>query len=157
MRQTIEFVARSRDPQPTVEIAGHDGAGGLGHVVDALENATSDEPAAGAAEHADEEQRITERPPDDVAQARTFLHVPPDHEAEPARKEMYTRTSAWLGRRIGLVSPCIGGLELSGLIDDASRQSSDISRDPLPDRRGDEVEGGAGRTRATFHDGDETA
>ena len=46
LREAVELVAGSGDLQPAAEIARHDVAGGLRHVVDALEHAARDEPAA---------------------------------------------------------------------------------------------------------------
>ena len=48
-RQPVEFVAGAGDRQPLAEIAGHDGAGGLGHGVDAAQHAAGDEQPAGQA------------------------------------------------------------------------------------------------------------
>ncbi len=58
-------------------------------------------------------------------------------------------------RRIRLVGARISGLELPRLVEDAGRQRADIAGDALAERRGDEIERGAGRARAPLDDIDE--
>ena len=82
--QPVEFVAGAGDRQPLAEIAGHDGAGGLGHGVDAPQHAAGDEEAAGEAEHDDDRDRPAPGREHDVVEPLALLEIAADQQAEAA-------------------------------------------------------------------------
>src|ERR1700733_6406710 len=74
-REAVELIAAPGDPQPSREIARHDGLGGPGHGVSALEDAPAYEDAADDAEHDDERNRPAAGDLDDVEHALALVEV----------------------------------------------------------------------------------
>ena len=154
--EAVQFVPGAADPKAAVEIARHDGAGGLGHVVDALQHAARHEPAAEHAEQHDESERGAEGVADRRAQVVALLGVAADDEAEASGEIEDPHDRAMLARaRIG-AAPVIA-LVLAGPSEDVGRQPAHVADDVLARGRGHEVERGAGLLGAPFHHGDEAA
>ena len=96
--EPVELVAGAGDRQPPGEIAVHDGAGGIGHGVDALEHAAGHEEAAGEAEHDDRRQRPAAGGEHDVVQAIALFEIASDQQTEAARQLEHPHQRAVLGR-----------------------------------------------------------
>ena len=152
--EAIEFVARARDGEPSVEVAGHDPARGLGHRIDALEDAAGDEPGARHPEQHHEPHRGAEGPPDHEAQAIPLLHVAPDQQAKAARQHEDLHNRAVV-EGLGLAVANVAGLRLARIHEETGGQRLDIADDAFARRVGHEVEGGAGLTGTPLNGGNQ--
>ena len=134
--QPVEFVAGAGDRQPPAEIAGHDGAGGFGHGVDAAQHAAGDEQPAGKTEHEHDGDRPASGVEDDVIEPLALVEIAADQQAETAGKLEHPHQRVVVGMfgRLGFVEPAIDRLGPARIVEDARRQRRDVAGQRLAGR-----------------------
>src|ERR1035441_1848787 len=116
---TLSFRAHRTEPapgagagHPPAEIAGHDGAGGLGHGVDAAQHAAGDKQPANEAEHDHEGDRPASGRQHNVIEPLALVEIAADQQAEAAGKLEHLHQRGMVGMLRGLrfVEPAVDGL-----------------------------------------------
>ena len=154
-RQPVELIAGTGDRQPLAEIAGHDGAGGFRHRIDAAKHAAGDEQPAGQPQHDHDGDRPASGGDDNVIEPLALIEIAADQQSEAAGKLEHACQRVVLGtfRGLGFVEPVIGGLGPARIVEDAGLQRGDVSGQRLAGIGGDEIKARARAARTRIdHD-----
>src|SRR5690606_10235205 len=100
--------------------------------------------------------RENERASDDGLELQALLEIAADEQAKAARQHIDAHEGAELPVATLVAAP-VGDLARAGLVEDTEGHFDHVARQALAGDRGDEIEGGARRTRAPVDDVDEPA
>ena len=123
--EPVDLVGAAGDPEPAREVAVDDRPAGIVDVVEAMEDAPGDEPAAGDAEDDDQRGRPQGRRQHGRADEALLLEVEADQQAESARQvedahQRHALLAAFLVAGIGNFGP-------AGLVEDLGGQLGDVA------------------------------